>query len=195
MQEAPENGKELSHSAHANGVNEWMNWCNISEDLYLHEHHCGNLRSYVDGVCNVSLMFLPLMCSYNTWVYIGQMDCESGKPVHKTVTVIISLCINLIKMHPWRFLYHRQLDVSWMRQNLDFEKKLFELWTNQEDLQESYSCRNEETLPRLTMQSQHTSFALLHLSYMEHCSLTDTLCYFIFCKCFRIWPYMVRYVN
>ena len=25
MEEAPENGKELSHSAHANGM-EWMNW-------------------------------------------------------------------------------------------------------------------------------------------------------------------------
>jgi hypothetical protein len=25
MEEAPENGKELSHSAHANGMNEWMN--------------------------------------------------------------------------------------------------------------------------------------------------------------------------
>jgi hypothetical protein len=24
MEEAPENGKELSHSAHANGMNEWM---------------------------------------------------------------------------------------------------------------------------------------------------------------------------
>ena len=26
MEEAPENGKELLHSAHANGINEWMNW-------------------------------------------------------------------------------------------------------------------------------------------------------------------------
>jgi hypothetical protein len=25
MKEAPENGKESSHSAHANGTNEWMN--------------------------------------------------------------------------------------------------------------------------------------------------------------------------
>ena len=25
MEEAPENGKESSHSAHANGMNEWMN--------------------------------------------------------------------------------------------------------------------------------------------------------------------------
>ena len=25
MEETPENGKELSHSAHANGMNEWMN--------------------------------------------------------------------------------------------------------------------------------------------------------------------------
>ena len=25
MEEAPENGKELLHSAHANGMNEWMN--------------------------------------------------------------------------------------------------------------------------------------------------------------------------
>jgi hypothetical protein len=25
MEEAPENGKELSHSAHANGTNEWTN--------------------------------------------------------------------------------------------------------------------------------------------------------------------------
>jgi len=24
MEEAPENGKESSHSAHANGMNEWM---------------------------------------------------------------------------------------------------------------------------------------------------------------------------
>jgi hypothetical protein len=24
MEEAPENGKELSHSAHANGMNEWI---------------------------------------------------------------------------------------------------------------------------------------------------------------------------
>jgi hypothetical protein len=31
MEEAPENGKELSHSVHANGMNEWMNMCiNIS---------------------------------------------------------------------------------------------------------------------------------------------------------------------
>ena len=29
MEEAPENGKELSHSAHANGMNEWRNkWTN-----------------------------------------------------------------------------------------------------------------------------------------------------------------------
>jgi hypothetical protein len=29
MEEAPENGKESSHSAHANGMNEWMNeWTN-----------------------------------------------------------------------------------------------------------------------------------------------------------------------
>ena len=25
MEEAPENGKELSNSAHANGMNEWIN--------------------------------------------------------------------------------------------------------------------------------------------------------------------------
>ena len=25
MEEAPKNGKELSNSAHANGMNEWMN--------------------------------------------------------------------------------------------------------------------------------------------------------------------------
>jgi len=25
MEEAPENGKELSHSAHSNGMNKWMN--------------------------------------------------------------------------------------------------------------------------------------------------------------------------
>jgi len=29
MEEAPENGKESSHSPHANGMNEWMN-------LYVH---------------------------------------------------------------------------------------------------------------------------------------------------------------
>jgi hypothetical protein len=26
MEEAPENGKESSHSAHANGMNKWMKW-------------------------------------------------------------------------------------------------------------------------------------------------------------------------
>ena len=26
MEEATENGKESSNSAHANGMNEWMNW-------------------------------------------------------------------------------------------------------------------------------------------------------------------------
>jgi hypothetical protein len=31
MEEAPENSKELSHSAHANGMNEWMKFTtNIS---------------------------------------------------------------------------------------------------------------------------------------------------------------------
>jgi hypothetical protein len=30
MEEAPENGKESSNSAHANGMNERMNECNIS---------------------------------------------------------------------------------------------------------------------------------------------------------------------
>ena len=27
MEEAPENGKESLHSAHANGMNEWINSC------------------------------------------------------------------------------------------------------------------------------------------------------------------------
>jgi hypothetical protein len=27
MEEAPENGKKSSHSAHGNGMNEWMNAC------------------------------------------------------------------------------------------------------------------------------------------------------------------------
>jgi hypothetical protein len=27
MEEAPENGKESSYSAHVNGMNEWMNEC------------------------------------------------------------------------------------------------------------------------------------------------------------------------
>ena len=32
MEEAPENGKESSHSAHANGMSEWMNeWMNIKK--------------------------------------------------------------------------------------------------------------------------------------------------------------------
>ena len=29
MEEAPENGKESPHSAHANGMNEWMDLCMI----------------------------------------------------------------------------------------------------------------------------------------------------------------------
>jgi len=33
MEEAPENGKELSHSAHANGMNEWMKCTNISHRI------------------------------------------------------------------------------------------------------------------------------------------------------------------
>ena len=36
MEEAPENGKELSHSAHANGMNEWM-VCVIIH-IYQHMH-------------------------------------------------------------------------------------------------------------------------------------------------------------
>ena len=34
MEEAPENGKETSHSAHANGVNESMNELSISKVIY-----------------------------------------------------------------------------------------------------------------------------------------------------------------
>ena len=38
MEEAPENGKELSHSAHANGMKEWMNeWMNILQPIHFVE--------------------------------------------------------------------------------------------------------------------------------------------------------------
>jgi hypothetical protein len=44
-------------------------WYNIPEDLYLHEHHCRNLRSYDDGgVCNKYFILLTLMCLCNVWV-------------------------------------------------------------------------------------------------------------------------------
>jgi hypothetical protein len=34
MEEAPENGKESSHAAHANGMNEWMNeWLQNLEEV------------------------------------------------------------------------------------------------------------------------------------------------------------------
>jgi len=33
-----------------------------------------------------------------------------------------------------------------MRPDWNFGKNFFEIWTHQEDLKESYSCRNEETL-------------------------------------------------
>jgi hypothetical protein len=37
MEEAPENGKELLHSAHANGINEWMNSAYSSNIFKIHE--------------------------------------------------------------------------------------------------------------------------------------------------------------
>jgi len=77
-------------------------------------------------------------------------------------------------------------DMSWMILNLDFWKNLFEIWTNQEDLKESFSYRNEETLVKLTKRTQCVSIRLSHLPYMEDCSLTDLLCYLIFCKGFGI---------
>ena len=46
-------------------------------------------------------------------------------------------------------------------------KNLFEIWTNQEDLRESYNCRNEQTLAKLAMQSQHTSDYAAHLQNMK----------------------------
>ena len=44
MEEAPENGMELSHSARANGMNEWMQyesrWCNTwLQTTYLTTRH------------------------------------------------------------------------------------------------------------------------------------------------------------
>ena len=35
MEEAPENGKESSHSAQANGMNEWMNECVSNSNKWL----------------------------------------------------------------------------------------------------------------------------------------------------------------
>jgi len=49
MEEAPENGKELSHSAHANGMNEWMNICNSfwsNIQVITHVEICTVLRYY-----------------------------------------------------------------------------------------------------------------------------------------------------
>jgi hypothetical protein len=48
MEEAPENGKELLHSAHANGMNEWMNEWNTDWSTELRKchiyHHYDSLK-------------------------------------------------------------------------------------------------------------------------------------------------------
>jgi hypothetical protein len=46
MEETPENGKESSHSAHANGMNEWINslWFSMLQDKTY--KHCQKYKSY-----------------------------------------------------------------------------------------------------------------------------------------------------
>jgi hypothetical protein len=50
MEEAPENGKELSHSAHANGMNEWMNEC-------IFTFHCEHIMGVVERIPEDLLTF------------------------------------------------------------------------------------------------------------------------------------------
>jgi len=73
-----------------------------------------------------------------------------------------------------------------MRPKLDFRNNFFEIRTNQEDLKESYCCRNEETLVQLVMQIQHASVVLSHLPYMVAYSLNEPLSFLMFCICLGI---------
>jgi hypothetical protein len=51
---------------------------------------------------------------------------------------------------------------------------------------EAYSCRNEETLVKLSMQIQHASVALSHLPYMVAYSLADSLNFLMLYICLAL---------
>jgi hypothetical protein len=62
MEEAPENGKESSHSAHANGMNEWMNEC-LNDICYT------EMKNLIQFTINVSKSHCLPQCSL-------QLVCE-----------------------------------------------------------------------------------------------------------------------
>jgi hypothetical protein len=51
MEEAPENGKESSHSAHDNGMNEWMEWMNEWMIRFVNQ-----LKNQLFGASNLSFV-------------------------------------------------------------------------------------------------------------------------------------------
>ena len=65
MEEAPENGKESSHSAHANGMNEWMNvslWCLIQDVICIWNFSFLECSAYWQTPC-VTVCTVPEICN------------------------------------------------------------------------------------------------------------------------------------
>jgi len=54
MEEAPENGKESSNSAHANGMNEWMNYTVLSLGMQ------NSVQNYHTAIATYTSFFLDI---------------------------------------------------------------------------------------------------------------------------------------
>jgi len=66
MEEAPENGKESPHSAHANGLIDWLTIM-ICTKCYKYCNGVPQILQSVSCVLWVNLMFHGIWCMFCTW--------------------------------------------------------------------------------------------------------------------------------
>ena len=67
MEEAPENGKELSHSAHTSGMNKWMKYIIFSMPIFLSPVLKNFTPIFAPFNCLSKVLFLVLIISHNVF--------------------------------------------------------------------------------------------------------------------------------